>query len=87
MITYVNTVLVSNLATGAVLSAAPAAATKLNTASADAGKFIIMNCDPGIAANDLYNVTAGNAGASGISLTIRASSNGVPTFTDTGLNA
>lgn len=62
MITYVNTVLVSNLATGAVLSAAPAAATKLNTASADAGKFIIMNCDPGIAANDLYNVTAGNAG-------------------------
>jgi len=62
MITYVNTVLVSNLANGAVLTAAPAAAQKLNTPSADAGKFIIMNCDPGVAANDLYNVTAANAG-------------------------
>lgn len=62
MITYVNTVLVSNLASGAVLTAAPAAAQKLNTPSADAGKFIIMNCDPNVAANDIYNVTAGNAG-------------------------
>lgn len=62
MITYVNTVLVSNLAQGAVLNAAPAAAQKLNTASADAGKFIIMNCDPNIAANKLYDVTAANAG-------------------------
>ena len=31
-------------------------------------------------------ITSGNGGASGISLTIDASSRGVPTFTDTGLN-
>jgi hypothetical protein len=62
MITYVNTVLVSNLATGAVLTAAPAAAASLNTASADAGKFIIMNCDDNVAADKIYEVTAGNAG-------------------------
>ena len=62
MITYVNTVLVSNLATGAVLTAAPAAAASLNTASADAGKFIIMNCDDNVAANKIYEVTASNAG-------------------------
>ena len=62
MITYVNTVLVSNLASGAVLNAAPAAAASMNAISADAGKFIIMNCDPDVAANDIYNVTAGNAG-------------------------
>lgn len=62
MITYVNTVLVSNLATGAVLSAAPAAAASMNAISADAGKFIIMNCDPDVASGDIYNVTAANAG-------------------------
>jgi hypothetical protein len=62
MITYVNTVLVSNLASGAVLNAAPAAAASMNAVSADAGKFIIMNCDPDVAADDIYNVTAGNAG-------------------------
>lgn len=62
MITYVNTVLVSNLASGAVLNAAPAAAASLNTASADAGKFIIMNCDENVAANKIYDVTAANAG-------------------------
>lgn len=62
MITYVNTVLVSNLATGAVLTAAPAAAASLNAASADAGKFIIMNCDSNVAANKIYDVNAGNAG-------------------------
>jgi hypothetical protein len=45
MITYVNTVLVSNLATGAVLSAAPAAATSESAASADAGKFIVVADD------------------------------------------
>lgn len=61
MVNYVNTVLVSNLATGAVLSAAPAVAPSMSAASADAGKFIIMNCDPDIAPNDLFNVTAGNA--------------------------
>ena len=45
MITYVNTVLVSNLATGAVLSAAPAAAPSVSAASADAGKFIVVADD------------------------------------------
>ena len=63
MITYVNTVLVSNLATGAILDAEPAAAANMATASADAGKFIIMNCDPNVAADKLYEVTAANAGA------------------------
>lgn len=62
MITYVNTVLVSNLATGAVLSAAPAAASSMAAASADAGKFIFMNCDPDVASTKLYDVTAANAG-------------------------
>ena len=62
MLNYVTTVLVSNLATGAVLNAAPAAAASMAAASADAGKFIIMNCDPDIAADKLYDVTAGNAG-------------------------
>lgn len=61
MITYVNTVLVSNLATGAVLEAAPAAAASMNAVSADAGKFIIMNCDPNVAATKLYEVTDENA--------------------------
>jgi len=62
MITYVNTVLVSNLASGAVLNAAPAAAASMNAVSADAGKFIIMNCDPDVASDKIYNVTAANAG-------------------------
>lgn len=61
MITYVNTVLVSNLATGAVLDAAPAAAASMNAVSTDAGKFIIMNCDANVASNKLYDVTASNA--------------------------
>ena len=61
MVNYVNTVLVSNLTSGAVLNAAPAAASSLNSASTDAGKFIIMNCDPNVASNAIYNVTAGNA--------------------------
>ena len=63
MITYVNTVLVSNLTTGAVLDAAPAAAASMATASADAGKFIFMNCDPDVASDKIYEVTAANAGA------------------------
>lgn len=62
MLNYVNTVLVSNLATGAVLAAEPAQAASMNAASADAGKFIIMNCDANVASGDLYNVTAANAG-------------------------
>ena len=61
MVNYVNTVLVSNLTSGAVLNAAPAAASALNAASTDAGKFIIMNCDPDVEANKLYDVTASNA--------------------------
>ena len=63
MITYVNTVLVSNLAAGAVLTAAPAAAASKMAASADAGKFIFMNCDsqevdPSGNSDSLYKVTA-----------------------------
>lgn len=44
MITYVNTVLVTN-DNATVLSAAPAAAASMTAASADKGKFVIMNCD------------------------------------------
>ena len=62
MLNYVNTVLVSNLATGAVLAAEPAQAASMNAASADAGKFIIMNCDANVASNKLYEVTSSNAG-------------------------
>ena len=68
MITYVNTVLVSNDANGAVIAAAPkdsAGGTNYttNAASSDAGKFIFMNCDPNIQADDIYNVQSGTAGA------------------------
>ena len=63
MVNYVNTVLVSNLATGAVLTAAPAAAASISAASADAGKFILMNCDPNVASTKLYEVTSSNAGS------------------------
>lgn len=45
MITYVNTVLVSNLSSSNLLSAAPQSAAALNTASTDAGKFVIMTLD------------------------------------------
>ena len=45
MITYVNTVLVSNLASNNLLTEAPQAALALNTASADAGKFVVMTLD------------------------------------------
>lgn len=41
MVTYVNTVLVSNLASGAVLTSTPAKAVNMSAPSADAGKFII----------------------------------------------
>lgn len=61
MVNYVNTVLVSNLASGAVLTAAPEAASSMSSASSDAGKFIIMNCDPNVASNKIYEVTAANA--------------------------
>ena len=66
MVNYVNTVLVSNLVSGAVLTAEPkdyngGTSYNVNQPSADAGKFIIMNCDPNVEANKLYNVTADNA--------------------------
>lgn len=63
MLNYVNTVLVSNLGTGTVLDAAPAAASTFNTPSADAGKFIVMNCDANVSSSDLYDVNASNAGS------------------------
>jgi hypothetical protein len=67
MVNYVNTVLVSNLsyanAGDTILTTAPAAASALNTPSADAGKFIIMNCDPNVASTKLYEVTSSNAGS------------------------
>lgn len=44
MITYVNTVLVGT-GVNAVVSAAPVKAATLNTPSADAGKYVIMNLD------------------------------------------
>ena len=44
MITYVNTVLVGT-GVNQVVSAAPVKATTINTPSADAGKYVIMNLD------------------------------------------
>lgn len=55
MITYVNTVLVSNLATAAIVSAEPT--------TSDAGKLVILNCDPKAAAADKYISTAAKAAA------------------------
>lgn len=59
MITYVNTVLVSNT-NGGLLTEEPAKASSMSAASADAGKFIMMNCDNGDAEGDpsLYTTTA-----------------------------
>ena len=59
MITYVNTVLVGK--NKALATAAPAAAANMSTPSADAGKYIIMNCDDNIAASKLYVATAADA--------------------------
>lgn len=73
MVNYVNTVLVSNLNSDSIVLSGklteqvltgvgfPKYATSLNGTSEDAGKFIIMNCDPGVPAEEIYNVTAGNA--------------------------
>ena len=61
MVNYVNTVLVSNLAAGAILTSAPGNTGSMKTPSEHAGKFIIMNCDPNVESNALYNVTAANA--------------------------
>lgn len=56
MITYVNSVFVSNEANGAVLTQQPAAVASMSTVSPDKGKFIIMNLDAD-AANQ-YAITA-----------------------------
>ena len=45
MITYVNTVLVGTGVNVAPVSAAPAKSSAINVASADAGKYVIMNLD------------------------------------------
>lgn len=45
MITYVNTVLVSDLSSSNLLSAAPASAANMNTPSTDEGKFVVMTMD------------------------------------------
>ena len=52
MVNYVNTVLVSNV--GGLASGYPTNTGAMNTPSSDAGKFIIMNCDPDVAADGLY---------------------------------
>lgn len=65
MVNYVNTVLVSNLASGAVATYAQATAdtTGINTVSPAAGKFVVINCDPNLDAvnGDIFDVTAANA--------------------------
>lgn len=47
MITFVNTVLVSNLKAENIATAAPAACDSMNAVSADYGKFVIMDMDKG----------------------------------------
>ena len=54
MITYVNTVLVGTGVNVAPVSAAPAKSTAINVASADAGKYVIMNLDQD--ATNLYAI-------------------------------
>ena len=61
MVNYVNTVLVSNLTSGAIMTEAPAYVNTMSTVSGDAGKFIIMNCDPDVEANKLYISSAADA--------------------------
>lgn len=55
MITYVNTVLVGT-GKNAIVSAAPANAANINTPSADAGKYVIMNLDQDAA--NIYAIDA-----------------------------
>lgn len=66
MITYVNNVLISNLAAGTVLSAAPAAASDMDTPSADAGKWVVVTNDEAKHASDSTStfpyLTTTNAG-------------------------
>lgn len=63
MVNYVNTVLVSNLASSELFE--PAAGNGYKPSTSDAGKFIIMNCDPNLNSNGqkLYDVSASNAGS------------------------
>ena len=60
MITNVTNVFVSNLK-GALLTAAPTVLTS-NTASSQAGQFILMNCDEDVTTDKLYDVEKTNAG-------------------------
>lgn len=60
MLNYVTTVLVSNLNSADNVFAP--AQNHLEPTSADAGKFIIMNCDADVESAKLYDVTAQNAG-------------------------
>ena len=65
MLNYVTTVLVSNKTysnAGDTLFV-PAAGNGYKPSTSDAGKFIIMNCDPNIDSNKLYDVSASNAGS------------------------
>lgn len=67
MLNYVTTVLVSNKTysnAGDTLFI-PAAGNNYKPSISDAGKFIIMNCDPDLNTNGqkLYDVTASNAGS------------------------
>lgn len=67
MVNYVNTVLVSNKTysnAGDTLFK-PAAGNNYKPSTSDAGKFIIMNCDPDLNTNGqkLYDVTGSNAGS------------------------
>jgi len=64
MLNYVNTVLVSNLASSAIATYAQATANTgaMNTPSTHAGKFIIMNCDSNVESDKVFNVDASNAG-------------------------
>ena len=67
MVNYVNTVLVSNKTysnAGDTLFV-PGAGNGYKPSTSDAGKFIIMNCDPNLNSNGqkLYDVTASNAGS------------------------
>jgi hypothetical protein len=55
MITYVNSVFVSN-ANATVLDKEPDAVGSMSAVSSDKGNFIIMNCDPD--AQDLYTIDA-----------------------------
>ena len=60
MITNVTNVFVSN-AKAAVLAAAPTVLSS-NTASTQAGQFILMNCDEDVTTDKLYEVKDTNAG-------------------------